>query len=193
MAYCDLVELKEYLGVTGTGDDLLLDALISSSQKIIDIHTGRTFEATTSTTRYFDSSSDVDGRMLYFDTDICVITTVTNGDGVVISAANYFTEPRNSAPYFAIKLKQSSAYQWEATTAGDNENAIAVLGKWAYSLTAPADVRHACIRLASFLYRQKDNAADLDRAVIAGNSTILPAQIPNDIRLILSPYRRLSR
>ena len=82
---------------------------------------------------------------------------------------------------------------WTSTVAGDSENAITVTGKWAYSTSAPSDIAHVCKRLAAYIYRQKDNAGDLDRAVIAGNSTILPAQIPSDIRLMLTPYKRLSQ
>jgi len=73
----------------------------------------------------------------------------------------------------------------------DHENAITIVGKWAYSATAPADITHACTRLAAYLYRQKDNAGDMDRAIVAGNATILPAKLPSDVAEILKPYRRL--
>ena len=193
MAYCGVDELKEYLGVTGATDDAMLLTLLAAAQRTIDSYCARTFEATADTVRTFDSQRDVDGYTLTVDSDLCAITSIVNGDGTTISNSHYVTEPRNETPYYAIRLKASAGKVWTSTVAGDSENAISVTGKWAYSTSAPSDIAHVCKRLASYIYRQKDNAGDLDRAVIAGNSTILPAQIPSDIRLMLAPYKRLSR
>ena len=193
MAYCGVDELKEYLGVTGATDDAMLLTLLAAAQHTIDSYCARTFEATADTVRTFDSQRDVDGYTLTVDSDLCAITSIVNGDGTTISNSHYVTEPRNETPYYAIRLKASAGKVWTSTVSGDSENAISITGKWAYSTSAPGDIAHVCKRLAAYIYRQKDNAGDLDRAVIAGNSTILPAQIPSDIRLMLAPYRRLSR
>ena len=193
MAYCGVEELKEYLGVTGATDDAMLLTLLAAAQRTIDSYCARTFEATADTVRTFDSQRDVDGYTLTVDSDLCAITSIVNGDGTTISNSHYVTEPRNETPYYAIRLKASAGKVWTSTVSGDSENAISITGKWAYSTSAPGDIAHVCKRLAAYIYRQKDNAGDLDRAVIAGNSTILPAQIPSDIRLMLAPYRRLSR
>ena len=192
MAYCGVEELKEYLGVTGATDDAMLLTLLAAAQRTIDSYCARTFEATADTVRTFDSQRDVDGYTLTVDSDLCAITSIVNGDGTTISNSHYVTEPRNETPYYAIRLKASAGKVWTSTVAGDSENAITITGKWAYSTSAPSDIAHVCKRLAAYIYRQKDNAGDLDRAVIAGNSTILPAQIPSDIRLMLTPYKRLS-
>ena len=192
MAYCGVDELKEYLGVTGATDDAMLLTLLAAAQRTIDSYCARTFEATADTVRTFDSQRDVDGYTLTVDADLCAITSIVSGDGTTISNSHYVTEPRNETPYYAIRLKASAGKVWTSTVAGDSENAITVTGKWAYSTSAPSDIAHVCKRLAAYIYRQKDNAGDLDRAVIAGNSTILPAQIPSDIRLMLTPYKRLS-
>ncbi len=192
MAYCGIDELKEYLGVTGATDDAMLLTLLAAAQRTIDSYCARTFEATADTVRTFDSQRDVDGYTLTVDSDLCTITSIVNGDGTTISNSHYVTEPRNETPYYAIRLKASAGKVWTSTVSGDSENAITITGKWAYSTSAPSDIAHVCKRLAAYIYRQKDNAGDLDRAVIAGNSTILPAQIPSDIRLMLAPYRRLS-
>ena len=193
MAYCGVEELKEYLGVTGATDDAMLLTLLAAAQRTIDSYCARTFEATADTVRTFDSQRDVDGYTLTVDSDLCAITSIVNGDGTTISNSHYVTEPRNETPYYAIRLKASAGKVWTSTVSGDSENAITITGKWAYSTSAPSDIAHVCKRLAAYIYRQKDNAGDLDRAVIAGNSTILPAQIPSDIRLMLTPYKRLSR
>jgi len=187
--YTDTTTLKRYLGISGTADDTLLTELITRAQAIIDRWTGRTFEAATDTTRRFDAT-DPSGGALFFGADLCAITSIVNGDGTTLALTDYVTLPRNTTPYYGIALKRLGGVLWTYTT--DPENAIAVTGKWAYSTTAPADIAGACVRLAAYMYRQKDNAGELDRAIVAGNATILPGQIPNDVMLTLRPYRRIT-
>ena len=187
--YCSVTDPKTYLGISGTGDDSLLAALIASSQKAIDRHCHRKFEAPADTTRTFDADRDVQWRTLFLDHDLCQITSITNGDDDVLTTAEYTTEPRNETPYYAITLLWSSSVTWTYTN--DTEDAITIVGRWAFSLAAPDDVVQACRRLAAYLYRQKDNAQDLDRAVLVGNATILPTELPRDIKTLLAPYVRL--
>ena len=191
--YCTLGSLKRYLGIgtSTTTDDVLLTELIESAQGIIDRATGRTFEAASDSTRYLDAVHDVDGYELIFDADICSITTVTNGDAVEVSSSEYTTMPRNETPYYGIRILKSANKSWTYST--DNEGAISVAGKWAYSQTAPDDIAQACRRLAAYLYRQKDNANDLDRAVVVGNATVLPTALPSDVKALIAPYVRLVR
>lgn len=185
MAYASLTDLTTYLGIDdSTADDGLLGRLLVRAQAAIDTHTRRTFEATVDETRWH-TLDDVCGRQLQFDGDLCAITSIVNGDGATVAASEYHTLPRNRTPYYAAELWPDSVTAWDADSAGQ----IAVTGKWAYSLTAPADVQHACVRLAAWLYRQKDNTAG-DQTVIIGDTTILPARLPSDVQQLLQPYRR---
>ena len=68
-------------------------------------------------------------------------------------------------------------------------DSISIIGKWAYSTTAPADVKQACIRLASYMYRQKD-AQMYDVTAIEAGVVIRPFGMPPDIKAILKPYVR---
>ena len=188
MAYVELLDLKTYLGVTEDDDDALLVSLIDRAQAIFDGQTNRTFEATADTTRRFDAIADVDGATLLLDRDLCSITTITNGDSTTVSDDDYVTEPRNTAPYYAITLKASSGLCW--TYVDDPENAITISGKWAYSSSAPYDIVDATIRLAVYLYRIKDaNTWDVVAAPEYGTLTI-PGGMPRDVRLLLAPYVR---
>jgi hypothetical protein len=191
VAYTTAEVIKRYLGIPVAADDTLLGECIVRAQAMIDAHTGRTFEAAAASVRYFDAETDlVDAYTLHLDYDLCSITTVTNGDGVVVAASEYVTSPRNATPYYEIRIKASNSKYWTYDT--DPENAIAVNGKWAYSATAPADIVQAAVRLVSYLYRQKDNVGgDQDRpVVVADGVTLLPARIPADIKDILFPYVR---
>ena len=191
MAYTTAALVKSYLGISGSGDDTLIGNLVISAQAMVDAHCGRTFEAAADTTRYIDVVRNRDYRTLYLDKDLCQITTVTTnadrtGGGDVVAAAEYITLPKNSTPYYALRLKSDSDYSWEYTD--DSELGVAIVGRWAYSTSAPADVAQACLRLTAFLYRQKDaQVFDVTAIPDAGIITV-PQGFPADVKLMLSPY-----
>ena len=190
--YCTLDELKLYLSIGSEveGDDALLTSFILTAQKLIETKTTRRFESSTTSTRYFDADSNTDRkRQLFFDDDICSITSIVNGDGLTVSASDYTTRPRHETPYHSIRLKDAADIDW--TYEDTPEDAIAVTGHWAYSVTPPTDVKHACMRLASFLYRQKDNATDIDRPLVGDGVMVMPVKLPSDVEAMLKPYARL--
>ena len=177
--YASLPDLTAYLGIDeSTADDGLLTQFLARAQAAIDDICHRTFEASADTTRRYDYRS-VDGYTLYLDTDLCAITSVVNGDGSTIVASSYTTEPRNMTPFYALRLRSIVGLAWDGYT-----DDIAVTGKFAYSTTAPAAVQQATVRLAAWLYRQKDNTGS-DAPMIAGDVTILPARLPADVYELL--------
>jgi hypothetical protein len=79
-------------------------------------------------------------------------------------------------------------YSWEFD---DSDSEISVAGTWGYSATAPADITHAYVRLAAFIYRQKDTSADIDRPLVTGDGvTIMPSGLPSDVQKLLDRYKR---
>jgi len=192
MAYCTSTDVKVYLGVnsTLTEDDTLLTALIARAQAQIEMHTRRVFQSTANSTRYFTVGEDTDGRVLSFDDDICSIATVTtNADSTApttVSSTQYVKLPRNEAPYYGIRLKDSESVDWEYTD--DPVDGITVSGKWAYSTTPPADIKNACIRLSAYYYRLKDSQLFDVQAVPEAGVITVPQGIPRDVQLILDPY-----
>lgn len=185
MAYTTLADCKAYMGIADTTDDILITSLITRAQKIIEEYTGRIFEAETAT-KYFDQDN-VEGRNLYlFGHDLLTVTTLINGDGTEIASANYRLEPRNETPKWMIRLDENTSWKFN-----DSDSEIIIPGTWGYSATAPADIVHYCIRLATFLYRQKDTSTDVDRPIVTGDGvTIMPANVPSDIVNGLKKYCR---
>lgn len=187
MAYTTAAECKAYMGISVSTDDTLITALIARATAIINEYTGRVFEAETST-KYF-TIDDVEGQHLWlFGYDLLTVTTLKNGDAstTAITSGQYVLEPRNQTPKYAIRLKED--YDWEFD---DGDSEIEVAGTWGFSATVPADIAHATIRLVSFLYRQKDTSADIDRPLVTGDGiTIMPSTVPADVKAILEPYRR---
>lgn len=186
MEYATPVQLKDYLGIASSVvDDNLLYDLIERAEGLIDAYTGREFAAETAT-RYFDSDF-VDGQdLLLWGYDLLTVTKLTNGNGVEIASNDYRLYPRNDYPKWLIRLDSSKSWEFS-----DDDSEITIEGTWGYSITVPDDINHACIRLAAFLYRQKDTSADVDRPMLTGDGvTIMPSALPADVTRMLDRYKR---
>ncbi len=191
MAYASLTEFKTYRGVSNTKDDTLITSLLDRATVWLDREAKRTLYAENDTTRNFDSIEDVEGMTLYLDDDLAVVTTITNGDEVVISSSEYVTEPRNNAPYHAIRLLASSQKSWDGKSNGDSEDAIEIVGKWSYFASVPNDLKHFCVRLAAYAYTQKD-ATVFDTVAIPDAGVInIPNGFPADVGRWIRQVRRL--
>lgn len=193
MAYPTLADIKLYIGADKPGDDVLLQALMTSAIAYIESPSGadRRFNVTADTTRRFDAYRDVkdNGRTLKIDDDLCQITSVTNGDGATISASDYVTEPRNRAPYYALTLKlTTTAPVWTWSTAP--EDSIVIVGRWGYSTTPPADIAQAFKAMVAYFYRRRSSSGSQDGTVVAEGIVITPATMPKDIQGVLMAYRR---
>lgn len=196
MAYCELADVKEYLrpntsSPMGSGDNDLIERLITAAKARIDRECGRTFESTPAT-RYYHAIQDVCGRELTLDADLLTITTLTNGDGQVIPPSAYVLWPANSPPYSRIILKSGQGYVWQYTQ--DPENAISVAGGWGFTVEPEPDIVEACVRLSSFLYKRAINTGtDADRSTVSPDGQIMmPTRLPSDVREFLAPYKRKS-
>lgn len=197
MAYLTAAELKTYLGISSSSEDSLLTALIAQAQAYIEAQTGRVFEAGADTTRRFDAVSDVigdeDGRRLTLwlhGYDLCAVTSVTNGDGTTVSSSQYVTEPRGETPYWGLRLKANASVAW--TYSETPEDAIVIVGRWAYSTSAPADVVMAARDLAVWLYRRRgQEGASLDAPQVSPSGMMLfPAKVPDTVKMVVEKYQK---
>jgi hypothetical protein len=103
--YTTWAAVKTYLDITGTGDDALGALLVNRVTDAIDRYCRRRFRAVTAT-RSFDVP---EGDTLFLDDDLLSITTLTNGDGNVITSASYVLLPKNKSPKYAIRLKENTS------------------------------------------------------------------------------------
>ena len=196
MSYATLADLKTYLGVGTTTDDALLSQCITRAQGFIEAQTTRVFEASADTTRTLDALADVwedeygFARVLVLPADLCQITSVTNGDGTLVSASQYVTEPRGSTPYWALRLKGNTTVAW--TYSDTPEGAISITGRWAYSTTPPGDVAQACLALAAYFYRQRGaEATGMEPVMSASGVVMMPPRIPDVVKTVIAKYQRV--
>ncbi|RME27166.1 MAG: hypothetical protein D6800_05430 [Candidatus Zixiibacteriota bacterium] len=193
MAYTTVTEIKEFMGITVSTDDALLNDLITRAQRHIEAYTHRVFEAAADSTRRFDAIENVtlNGRRLLLDEDLAVITSITNGDGTTVASTSYVTEPRNETPYWAITLKADADIVW--TYNDTPEDAIAIVGRWAYSTTPPADIQDITIRLVAHLYQRRQGIGVRSERVPFYSVTYDAAagSMPAEIREELDHYRKV--
>jgi hypothetical protein len=183
MSYATWAELKAYLKIptATTTEDTLLQTFLDEADKIIDEIVGLPSAAATATTRTF-YDPPIDGLTLLFDrAQVCVgITAVVNGDGTTLANTDYAAVPAGELPTYGLRLTPASTATWD-TTAG-----IAVTALWANTTnangTVDALIRGAALQLATWLYRSKDNVADLSRPMRTDDGfTVLPLALPKTV------------
>lgn len=171
-----------------TMDDVLIESLITAASRYIDNVTRRRFYASTET-HYFDVPES--GRDLWLNDDLLAVTTLTNGDGTVIPAAEYKLRPYNITPYYMLTLKASSDVYWQGEADGDTEGVISIAGSWGYSATAPEDIKEACLMIARNVYRGRTGETAGSATVTGAGVVITPKDVPQLAAAIIERYKGL--
>ena len=198
-AYATLAEFlaqPDILSSEPVDDVYIEDLLERASRDGVDAHTGHWYYAYTQT-RTFDAPR---GRELVFDVPLLSVTTVTNGNGTVIDAADYNLLPYNGPHYTSLRLKVSPGLVWETSTAGDREGVVTVAGSWGYvdrdatdpeSLRVISATKSACLAIALSAYRKRYGQGVEGVATVTGAGVVItPQGMPADARQRLAPYVR---
>lgn len=189
--YTTVAEYIDYAHPNGgydTKDDAIIESIIEGASRFIDAQTRRTFYARTET-HYF---SVPDGRRLDLDDELLTVTTLTNGDGTVLTTSDYYLWPRNKPPYSCVVMKESSLYYWTLDGSGNSEYVITLAGTWGYAATAPDDIRIACLDIAKSIYKRRFGENQSGVATITGAGVVItPRDIPETAAALLRAYRRL--
>jgi hypothetical protein len=114
-------------------DDSVIEQLIESASRFIDEKTAKTFYPRVQT-RYqsVPEYGDQEPEELWLDDSLLEVITLTNGNGVVVSANDYYAKPRNDYPKYAICLKDSATIGWVSDSAGNDDYVIAVNALWGF-------------------------------------------------------------
>jgi len=182
MDYAEIDLLHAYGGFTHPTEagDALLESLLSTASAMIDAFCHRVFgiaEGAEAVAHTFTEDNGLlpprgAGRTLWLDGDLCSTPTITDDPVVTLI-------PRDP-PYYRIVRAEGA---WPDPTV--------VTGHWAYSLTPPAPIVQACLRLTLWMYHQREST-DGDRPMVTeGGVFMLPNAFPRDIQLLLAPYKRV--
>lgn len=124
----ELTPPRQTLQVDTVDDRKIEDTITAASRRVDDLMTGRVFYPYVQTYAY-----DVpEENLIKFGADLLALTTLTNGNSTVLTSTDYILMPANVYPKHSIKLRDTSAYFWEMSSAGSIEQVITVLGFWGY-------------------------------------------------------------
>ena len=149
--YTTLANLKtKYLALTQAGDDTLIQDIIleatdmitsSAKQKFYPLLATRLFDVPLEargyapysiTTWQYPQRGIWYGAELILDDPLLSLTTLTNGDGTVVTASDYVLVPANRYPIYGVSLKTSNGVVWQPGTGGENQQVISVAGVWGF-------------------------------------------------------------
>jgi len=187
MAYTTTAAVKAHLGITGTGQDSVIDGLVAAAGRIIDNYTGSFFEAVTGD-RTYDYQTDV---TLWLDAPLHSLTTVTNGDGEAFASGELRTMPLNGPPFVWLEVMGSSGTVFEPGDSG-GQSAITVTGTWGHldaSGNTPTDITTAATMIAAWLYNRRQYHGVSTFGTAETRVRFNEDNLPLEIREILDGYR----
>lgn len=204
MAYVTVQDIKASLRITVNDDDAIFSDIVSSVTAAIDAYCHRHFEPESdhgpaaSHTHYFTPLLEVDGgnlldwQTLNLNHDLAELTSITNGDGTSISVNDVVLLPLNVKPISFIRIKSGINKTWTYTTSP--EGAVAVAGKWSYSLDVPYDIHRAALVWSEHMYRLRTGSAptSTDVTISADGSAFVSSGMPRFVAQLLRPYIRRS-
>jgi hypothetical protein len=186
--YATLAQLKAYLAITATTDDALLTDLLIRATSVIEQMTRKVFVATLAEPRRFgrsqmmwDSALRRDYLLLPSGYYIAQLVSATDGDRNTIPLSEIELPPEG--PPYSLLIRRGARWCGASQT-------VEITARWGYSISPPANIIHATIRLAAWMYRQRGTANDPDRPTVAdGGLVLLPSALPDDVKQILEHYR----
>lgn len=209
-----IAQVKADMGVTGSGSDTLFQNFVTAASDWIHAYCNRTFYVRTET-RTFDVpmtpgvgyaspyASITSPRVmsdLWLDDDLISLTTLTNGDGAVITSAQYKLWPYNIPPKQRITLLPTSGTVWNPSSSGEYIGAITVAGSWGYCDRAATDAwsvrvvsltNQACKEIAKRLWERRSFEAEGQNSFITPDGVVVrPADVPKSALLMLAPFVR---
>jgi len=182
------------MSIADTGDDNLLEAVITAASRWIDDHTGRRFYGG-SATRYYTPSSPYGLSVPDEFTAITTLKTDENGDRVyetTWATTDYVLLPLNAVvdgtPYDRIEVDQVSGTRRFPTGV---LGGVELVGSFGYGASgAPPMVKEACFRLVGRFYDLRTATLGVMGSAEMGTMRIVADR---DVMDWLGPYVRRRR
>lgn len=187
VAYCTPEDVKTInrLNITSADDDAALAQFIDAVSLRIDqmqhVPAGG-YAVSADTTRYYQYDEIHNGR-LFLGVPCLSVTTLTNGNDIVIPSNSYRLHPRNEDQKFFVELLRLAGYDWGYDTDGE----ITVVGKFGYSLTPPPNVVEATAVWAGWILKRyqaalQDASVNFDLGQLVYNKAV-----PDQVKALLQP------
>ena len=170
MSLTTLSTVKEYLGLTGTGEDVLLNRLMDWATDFIHSHCGRIFPQ-----GGYDEYIDGDGTETLLSHQFPILSVNSlEVDGIVKGSTSFVLY----SPLGLLKLKSG------VFPRGKKNVRLQYTAGYA---TIPKDVEQACIELVALRYYDRGRER---LGVASKEGTAFISQLPQEIRQVLDLYKR---
>lgn len=195
--YASLSELKAYVNVTDTVDDVPLQLALTAASRAIDAHCGRQFGVLSSAAaRYYQPGynaracryeATIDDLM---STTSLVVKTDTAGDGTYATTLVLDTDfklgPTN-AP--ADVRPWTNLVGLDGTSLGIRPDALQVTAKWGWT-AVPDVVKQACLIQASRIFIRRTSPYGIAGSPADGSELRLLARVDPDVAVLLRGMSR---
>lgn len=189
--YCTSDELKAFVRVTDTIDDVQLALAITGASRAIDRATGRQFGLVAAPeARVYTAHWDAVNYLWFVEVDDLMTETgltITVPGGTV---DQYRLEMPNAVakgrPWTKIVVKAGSAAKPDALD--DN---VTVTAQWGWT-AVPDAIKQATMLQASRVFARRDSPYGVAGSPDLGNEMRLLAKVDPDVAVLVTAYRRLA-
>jgi len=172
MNYTEVETLEEYGGFTNTSEvtRAMLNRLIETASEMVDVYCGRVFAIATDAAAVSKTYSSVNQMLQQDNGTLWLFDDLQS----VYSIPTVVGTP--TITYIPDRVPYDRLYRDD----GIWEDPTTIIGFWAFSMTTPASIEQATLRLA------------LNMVPVAGftGETFRPGRIPEDVKALLDPFRR---
>jgi len=198
--YATLTQIKNYLSITDSTDNDLLEDLVESASRSIDRIANRRFYAdAAATARQYRAYSDV---FVYVDdistTNSLVVAVDENGNGTYSKTltlnTDFIMDPLTASalgrPFTQLTMV-SNTEQWPifpGLTQNGLRPGVQVTAKWGWP-SVPDDVTVACLMLTADLYKRKDAPGGV--LGLGDLGVIRMSPVGRDVAQIVRVYKKI--
>lgn len=192
MAYTTTALVKASLGIPDsvTSEDTAISAAIAAASALIDNYTGRTFEVSSTTARTYVPRTaailDIDDVAT---TTGLVIKVDNDQDGTFETTLTVTTDyvlQGNSTPYRTVTNVNAG---WPLSLYG--RPTVEVTAKFAYSETAPDNIKQAALLLSCRLYQRKASPLGFQAGAIPEFGAVRISRNDPDVAALLQGVKLL--
>ncbi len=173
-----LVNVKQYLSLTGPEDDALLSRLITAASAFIQSHLNRTFASQS----YTEKRNGNGGQRLSFSNFPVTAVSSVAVDGVAIPAA---ADATKAGYIFSSTMLFLNGWSF---TRGYQNVAIAYTAGY---VAVPADIEQVCIDLVSLKYRERDRIGISSKTLGGETVNYVKSDLSDEVKNTLRQYQKV--
>lgn len=172
--------VKQFLGITGTGDDALIDRLINAASGFIEQWTNRDFGAAS----YSEVRDGTGGAFMFASQRPVLSVTAVAVDGRSIPQSSGVSSP---GFYFTAEGVGLRGYTF---TRGRGLRNVSFDYTAGYNVV-PREIEQACIDLVSFKYKERDRIGLTSKGLAGETTVFVQTDMPENMQTILQAYKRV--